>query len=209
MKIGLFGGTFNPVHFGHLRGAEEVREKFELDKIIFIPSGVPPLKTADTAEAEHRLKMTELAIKGNPCFEISDFEVKQKTPSYTLNTINHFKKLYQRDTLFFIMGVDAFYELKLWYRYEELIKAIDFIVMSRPGFNDLENSELIEYKKGENTFKIKNSDKTAFYISISPFWVSSSALRKMIQNGKSIRYLVPEEVRKYIEKNKLYRKQFL
>lgn len=206
MRIGLFGGTFNPIHFGHLRGAEEVRERFELDKILFIPAGVPPLKIEDIAEAKHRLKMTELAIRGNPYFEVSDFEVKQKTPSYTLNTVTHFKRLYQRDAVFFIMGIDAFYELKLWYRYEELIKAIDFIIMSRPGFNNLENSEFIEYKKAENIFKIKNSDKTAFYISISPFRVSSSDLRGMIQSGKSIRYLVPEEVRKYIEKNKLYRK---
>lgn len=206
MRIGLFGGTFNPIHFGHLRGAEEVREKFKLDKILFIPAGVPPLKTPDTVEAKHRLKMTELAIKDNPYFEISDFEVKQKTPSYTFNTVTHFKRLYQKDALFFIMGVDAFYELKLWYRYEDLLKAIDFIVMSRPGFNNLESSEFIEGKKAENIFKIKNSDKTVFYISISPFLISSSTLREMIQNGKSIRYLVPEEVRKYIEENKLYRK---
>ena len=209
MKIGLFGGTFNPVHLGHLRGAEEVREKFELDKIFFIPAGNPPLKTEEIIDARHRLKMTELAIKGNSYFEVSDFEVKQKTPSYTLNTVIHFKKLYRKDTLFFIMGIDAFYELKQWYRYEELIKTINFIVMSRPGFNGVENSEFIECKKSENIFKIKNSDKTVFYISISPFWVSSSALREMIQSGKSIRYLVPEEVRKYIEKNKLYRKQSL
>lgn len=205
MKIGLFGGTFNPIHFGHLRVAEEVREAFSLDKIIFIPAGVPPLKKYNVVEATHRLKMTEIAINDNPFFEVSDIEVKQKKPSYTVNTLKHFKKLYQRDTLFFIMGIDAFFELKFWHKYEELLRMVDFIVMSRPGFGSLEDSEFVEYKESENCFKIKNSDKRAFFISVSPFWVSSTALRQMLQNGKTIRYLVPEEVRKYIEDNKLYR----
>ncbi|MGC8938187.1 MAG: nicotinate-nucleotide adenylyltransferase [Thermodesulfovibrio sp.] len=205
MKIGLFGGTFNPIHYGHLRVAEEVREAFLLDKIIFIPAGIPPLKKYDILEAMHRLKMTELAVKDNPFFEVSDFETKQKKPSYTINTLTHLKRLYQKDTLFFIMGIDAFLELKSWYRYEELLRMVDFIIMSRPGFDNLQNYEFIEDEEAENCFKIKNSDKRAFFISVSPFWISSTQIRKMIQNEKSIRYLVPEEVRKYIEDNKLYR----
>ncbi|MGB9710931.1 MAG: nicotinate-nucleotide adenylyltransferase [Thermodesulfovibrio sp.] len=205
MKIGFFGGTFNPIHYGHLRVAEEVREAFLLDKIIFIPAGIPPLKKYDIVEAMHRLKMTELAVKDNPFFEVSDFEAKQKKPSYTINTLTHLKRLYQKDTLFFIMGIDAFLELKSWYRYEELLRMVDFIIMSRPGFDNLQNYEFIEDEEAENCFKIKNSDKRAFFISVSPFWISSTQIRKMIQNEKSIRYLVPEEVRKYIEDNKLYR----
>ncbi|GAB5046040.1 nicotinate-nucleotide adenylyltransferase [Thermodesulfovibrio sp. TK110] len=204
MKIGLFGGTFNPIHYGHLRVAEEVREAFLLDKIIFIPAGIPPLKKYDL-EAMHRLKMTKLAVKDNPFFEVSDIEVKQKAPSYTVNTLTHLKKLYQKDNLFFIMGIDAFFELKSWYRYEDLLRMVDFIVMSRPGFDNLQNSEFIEHEESKNCFKIKNSDKRVFFISVSPFWISSTHLRKMIQNGKSIRYLLPEKVRIYIEKNKLYR----
>lgn len=205
MRIGLLGGTFNPIHYGHLRVAEEVREAFCLDKIIFIPSGVPPLKTQGIIDANHRLKMTELAINGNPFFEVSDIEVRQKKISYTVNTLTHLKKLYQGDTLFFIMGIDAFLEIKLWYRYEDLLKMIDFIIMSRPGFNNLQASEFIEDKESENCFKIKNSDKKAFFISVSPFWISSTMLREMLRNGKSIRYLLPDAVRKYIEENKLYR----
>lgn len=103
------------------------------------------------------------------------------------------------------MGIDAFLELKFWYKYEELLKMIDFIVMSRPGFESLQVSEFIETKESDNCFRIKNSDKKALFISVSPFWTSSTQIRQMIQNGKSIRYLVPEEVRKYIEENKLYR----
>lgn len=205
MRIGLLGGTFNPIHFGHLRVAEEVREAFCLDKIIFIPSGVPPLKTQDIIDANHRLKMTELAINSNPFFEVSDIEVRQKKTSYTVNTLTHLKKLYQRDTLFFIMGIDAFFEIKFWYKYEDLLRMVDFIIMSRPGFNNLQTLEFIEYKESENCFKIKNSDKRAFFISVSPFWISSTMLREMLRNRKSIRYLLPDAVRKYIEENELYR----
>ncbi len=205
MRIGLLGGTFNPIHFGHLRVAEEVREAFCLDKIIFIPSGVPPLKTEGIIDANHRLKMTGLAINSNPFFEVSDIEVRQKKTSYTVNTLTHLKKLYQRDTLFFIMGIDAFFEIKFWYKYEDLLRMVDFIIMSRPGFNNLQTSEFIEYRESENCFKIKNSDKRAFFISVSPFWISSTMLREMLRNGKSIRYLLPDAVRKYIEENELYR----
>lgn len=205
MRIGLLGGTFNPIHFAHLRVAEEVREAFNLDKIVFIPSGMPPLKKQEVIDAEHRLKMTELAINGNPFFEVSDIEVRQNKTSYTFNTLRYFKELYQRDTLFFIMGIDAFLELKFWYRYEDLLKMVDFIVMSRPGFNSLEKSEFIEDKESENCFRIKNSDKKAFFISVSPFWTSSTLLREMLKKGKSIRYLVPDAVIRYIEENQLYR----
>ncbi|MCS7215349.1 MAG: nicotinate-nucleotide adenylyltransferase [Thermodesulfovibrio sp.] len=205
MRIGVFGGTFNPIHFGHLRVAEEVRETFSLDKIIFIPSGVPPLKKQDIIDAIHRLKMTELAVNSNPFFEVSDIEVKEKKPSYTLNTINILKKLYQKDILFFIMGIDAFFELKSWYSYEVLLRMVDIIVMSRPGYDDITKSELIDYKVSENCYRIKNSDRNVFSISVSPFWISSTLLREMLRKGKSIRYFLPDTVLKYIEENELYR----
>lgn len=205
MKIGLFGGTFNPVHLGHLRVAEEVRESFYLNKIIFIPSGAHPLKKFDILDGIHRLKMLELAIAENSNFELSDFELKQKEPSYTVNTLAYFKKVYKTDILFFIMGADAFCELRLWYKYEELLKMIDFIVMSRHGFNNLETSDLIEHIESDSCFRIKNSDKKAFFVSVTPFPISSTQIRQMIRSGRSIRYLVPKEVLKYIEENKLYK----
>ncbi|MCX8033898.1 MAG: nicotinate-nucleotide adenylyltransferase [Thermodesulfovibrio sp.] len=209
MKIGLFGGTFNPIHIGHLRGAEEVREYFELDKVIFIPSGIPALKHYEIIEGFHRLKMTELAIQDNPYFEVSDYEIKLRKPSYTVNTIPYFKKLYEGHTLLFIIGVDAFFELPRWYKTQKLLKMIDFIVMSRPGIEEIEskmaNLDFIESKQSENIFKIKNSDKKIYYIEISPFWISSTILREMIKKNKSIRYLLPDKVINYIESNKLYR----
>jgi len=205
MKLGIFGGTFNPIHYGHLIGAEEVREYFQLDKIIFVPSGVHPLKTSDIIDASHRFKMTELALKENTYFEISDYEIGQKEPSYTVNTLKFFKELYPRYTLFFIIGVDSFYEIKQWHKPDELIRIIDFIVMSRPGYRSLEYSDLINGKEAENIFKLKNSDKKAYYIEIFPVSISSSFLRERIRKNKSIRYFLPEEVRMYIQQNRLYK----
>ncbi len=204
MKIGLFGGTFNPIHLGHLRGAEEVRENFSLDKIIFIPSGVPPLKTEGVIEGIHRLRMVEAAVKGNPFFEVSDYEIQIKGPSFTLNTLFFFKKLYEQHTLFFIMGVDSFMELHKWHRPEEILKMIDLIVMSRPGYKKIRQGKFIEGSDGENCFRIKNSDKKVYYLPISPFAFSSTKLRELVKSGKSIRYLVPEVVFEYIKEKKLY-----
>lgn len=209
MKIGLFGGTFNPIHYGHLRAAEEVREYFSFDKIIFIPAGIHPLKYSHAIEGNHRLKMTALAIKDNPYFELSDYEVKLQQPSYTVNTINYFKKLYEYHNLWFIIGVDSFLELPRWYKFQELLRMIDFVVMSRPGNDkinyELENCELIEKKQSKDVYSIKNSESKAYFIRVTPIHISSTMLREKIKNRESIRYLLPDQVIDYIEKNKLYR----
>lgn len=205
MKIGIFGGTFNPIHFGHLRGAEEVRENLKLDKVIFIPSGIPPLKNNDIAESFHRYNMTVLATEDNPYFEVSDYEIKINRPSYSVNTLMHFKKLYESNTLLFIIGVDSFLELPRWHKPEKILKMVDIIVMSRPGYNNFENSEFIESQIGEGCYSLKNSDRKLYFLKISPFFYSSSDLRRLIRNGRSIRYLLPQKVYEYIEDNKLYR----
>lgn len=204
MKIGLFGGTFNPIHYGHLRGAEEVREYFKLDKVIFIPSGVPPLKSTNVVDGIHRLNMVKLAIENNLHFEISDYEIKKKEPSYTINTIKYFKKLYENDNILFIIGVDSLFELHRWYKAHELLKMIDFIAMSRPGYRKFKFLEFIEEREKGNCFRIKNSDKKIFYLKIFPFAFSSTKLREFIRLRKSIRYLLPDRVLEYIKENKLY-----
>lgn len=211
MKIGLFGGNFNPIHYGHLRVAEEAREFYCLDKVIFIPSGIHPLKSSNFIEGLHRLKMIEFAVMDNPFFEVSDFEIKLNQPSYTLNTIIHFKKLYEGHILLFIIGFDSFLELPVWYKPEELLKMIDFIVVSRPGIGDcrkrLEEFYFIENKISDDIFKIKNSDRMVYYLDIVPNYVSSSIIRDLIRAKKSIRYLVPEKVRDYIYEHKLYQER--
>lgn len=204
MKIGLFGGTFNPIHYGHLRGAEEVREIFSLDKIIFIPSGIPPLKGSEVIEGIHRYNMVKLAVENNPYFEVSDYEIKLKEPSYTVNTLDHFKKLYRDHTLFFIIGVDALLDIPRWHKPRELLKKVDFIVMERPNF-DIKKIDFTVEDESEGVFRILNSERRLFYVKVSPNHLSSTYLRDLVRRRKSLRYLTPDRVIDYINSHNLYR----
>lgn len=203
-RIGLFGGTFNPIHYGHLRGAEEVREMFNLDRIIFIPSGIPPLKGSEVIEGFHRYEMVRLATTGNPCFEVSDYEIKLREPCYTVNTLDYFLRIYREHTLLFIIGVDAFLEIHKWYKPDELLRKIDFIVMARPNF-DLESTNLIEKDCSAGFFRIRNSDKRLYYANITPIPLSSTLLRQALRDRRSIRYLTPDSVIDYISQHNLYK----
>ena len=151
-RIGLFGGTFNPIHFGHLRAAEEVQEFFHLDKIIFIPARIPPHKTEKAIVApEHRLNMVKLAIQYNPCFEISDFEIQRNSKSYSIITIEHFQKKLGFDTsLFFLMGMDAFLEINTWKDFAQLFSLTNFIIMSRPGYHKKASADLLPIDGNKN-----------------------------------------------------------
>ena len=217
MKIGIFGGTFNPIHYGHLRAAEEVREKLEFDKIIFIPSGKPPLKTEEIADVIHRYKMTMRAIDNNHFFELSDIECRQIGKSYTVKTFEELKKTNPKAELFFILGIDAFLDIPNWWQPERLIALTNFVIISRPGFKfiDLQTSPytkinrriLRELDNGETeTCKIKlKSNKDAILLRLTPIGISSTEIRRLIRQGKSIKYLLPAEVKSYIIANKLYK----
>ncbi len=210
MKLGIFGGTFNPIHFGHLRVAEEVREKTNLDKIIFIPSGNPPLKTIDLIEASHRYRMTEIAITSNANFEISALEIKQKGKSYTLNTIQRLYKIYPEDELYLILGVDAFMDLPNWWQPEALIRLIDFIVVPRPGFNqrDILKSPYLTQGSISSRPLIMKSGRKLICIQTTQIDISSTKIRKLLRDKKSIKYLLPEGVENYIYSHRLYIEDF-
>ena len=122
MRVGLFGGTFNPVHWGHLRAAEEIRVMFDLTQVIFIPTNIPPHKgSEEVIPAHHRLRMLDLAVEGNPYFFTSDVELKRPGKSYSIETISHFKHTFGEGlALFFILGIDAFLEITSWKNYQEL-----------------------------------------------------------------------------------------
>ncbi len=216
MKVGIFGGTFNPIHYGHLRAAEEIREKLEFDKILFIPSGNPPLKTKELAEAVHRYKMTRLAIVANRLFELSDIECKLSGKSYTVKTVEELRKNNPEIEFSFILGIDAFLDIINWWHSESLVTLINFVIISRPDFRfiDLQVSPYIKIskrmlKKLDNeeieTHMIKlKSNMNATFLRLTPIGISSTGIRRLINEGKSIKYLLPAEVESYIIANKLY-----
>ncbi len=188
MRIGILGGTFNPVHLGHLILAEEIREKLRLNKLIFVPTNIPPHKrNARIIPARERLKMVRLAIRGNRAFSASDIEIRRKGPSYTIDTVRQFKMRFPKHKLFFITGSDLLNYLHEWKDLKEVISIVQFIVATRPGY-PLE--------------KIPAYIKT---VSIRAVDISAFEIRKCIQQGKSFRYLVPDRVYDYILKKKLYR----
>jgi len=186
-KIGILGGTFNPVHIGHLILAEEIREKLSLDKVIFVPAYLPPHK-ADSGilAASWRYKMIQLAIKGNRHLAVSDIEIKRDGPSFTIDTVKEFNKIYPDDEMYFITGSDLLNYLAEWKDLAEIIKIVKFVVATRPGY-PLE--EIPSYIK---TVAIRAVDISAFEV------------RQCIKENKSFRYLVPEAVFNYITKKKLY-----
>ncbi len=195
MKIGILGGTFNPIHIGHLILAEEVREKLKLDEVIFVPAYLPPHKdSSDIASAAIRLAMVKLAIKGNRYFVVSDIEIKRDGRSYTIDTLKEFKKMYPQDELYFIIGSDLLKYLDEWKDLDEIIQMVRFIVATRPGY-PLEkiSSHPACRQAGISTIPIRAVDISGFEI------------RKAIKENKSFRYLVPETVLKYINKKRLYR----
>lgn len=188
MKIGILGGTFNPVHIGHLILAEEAREKIGLDKIIFVPTYLPPHKNnSDIASAANRFEMIKTAIRANRAFMVSDLEIKRQGKSYTIDTLRELKKKYPKDELYFISGSDLLKYLEAWKDLAEILKMVKFIVATRPGY------PLEKIPHYISTVSIRAVDVSAFEI------------REAIKEKKSFRYLVPESVFNYITKRRLYR----
>ena len=198
MKVGIMGGTFDPIHTGHLATAEFVREGFGLDEIIFIPSARPPHKTDRkvTAEAQ-RLAMTILATRSNPHFRVSALEIMRKGLSYTFDTVNElYKEFDERTKFFLIIGADSLAELSTWYKAKELVAKCQFIATSRQGVE-------VDYSAVEKFFGAE-SMKNIHSISTPGLEISSTKIRERVKTGKSIKYLVPEIVEEYIKKELLY-----
>ena len=212
MKIGLLGGTFNPVHLGHLRAAEEIREQLGLEKIIFIPAHMPPHKKDDIIAARHRLEMVRIAAADNPFFEVSDSELQRDGNSYSFDTIGHFSREYGPDAeLFFIIGLDAFREIHTWKHYPEFFSSCNFIVMSRPGGYEPEPekntppdfSSFFSFNAGGPWYEHR-SGRRMYFCRITLLDISSTGVRQALRDGKSVKYLVPDAVARYIQKYNLY-----
>jgi len=190
-KLGVFGGAFNPPHVGHLIVAESAREKLQLDKIIFVPTGNPPHKSnTELLNGKLRLQMVELAIAGNKFFDVSEVEFLRNDFSYTVDTLKIFQQMFPDAELHLLIGADNFLELNTWKSIKEIISLAKVIVMNRGG---------IELKTNEYSSIVK-------FVNVPNIEISSSDIRKKIQLGKSIRYLVPKKVEEFIVKNKLYQK---
>ncbi|RJQ48930.1 MAG: nicotinate-nucleotide adenylyltransferase [Nitrospiraceae bacterium] len=219
MKLGIFGGTFNPVHYGHLRAAEEVCGKLSLDKVLFIPAGKTPFEKPETVSAVHRFNMVKTAIKGNTRFQISDIEVKARGKSFTVDTMKKLGKLYPGSELFFILGIDAFLDLPHWKQPDTLLNLSHCVVTSRPGytFTDLMPSPYLRHvsravlrKMDAGSmdlfcFDISESQK-CFLCRVTSLNISASYIRNLIISGENIKYLLPDSVESYIISHKLYKK---
>jgi nicotinate-nucleotide adenylyltransferase len=190
-RLGIFGGTFNPVHIGHLIAAQEVREKMRLSRVIFVPSAYPPHKIEqDLASARHRLNMLKLAIDKISGFSISTLEIERGGKSYSVDTMRQFKKQYSKTTkFFFILGIDAAAEIFTWKEVNNFLRLCKIIAVNRPGLS-LKN--------------VSKKPPSKHIVSVIPIGISSSLIRKRITEGKPINYLVPEKVEKYIKRHKLY-----
>jgi nicotinate-nucleotide adenylyltransferase len=214
-RIGLFGGTFNPVHSGHLKAAEAVQKRFLLDKILFIPSYIPPHKdTAEIASPSHRLKMVEIALRDFSHFIPCSIEIEAEEKSYSIITINRIKKLYPKSWIFFILGVDGFLEVDTWKDYEQLLEQCFFVVMSRPGYLLDDAKKILEGKYGEKMYKLAKSEVIKdemlvsfriFLLPIDALDIASTEIRGIIKRGDSIKDMVLERVEDYMRENRLYK----
>lgn len=198
-RIGIMGGTFNPIHLGHLVIAEEARFRFKLDRVVFIPAGNPPHKdNNDIADSKHRYQMTILATVDNPYFDVSPIELEREGITYTIDTITELRNRCDNDIEFyFITGADSLLELSTWKEIGKLLNLCKFVAATRPGFEIAKIEEKI--RELGNMYK-----KNIYSLSVPALQISSTDIRNRVRQGLTVRYLVPESVEHYIEKHRLY-----
>jgi nicotinate-nucleotide adenylyltransferase len=216
MKWGLLGGTFDPIHLGHLRCSEEILELFDLDRIVLIPASKQPLKAEKSVTPfSHRKEMVRLAIKGNASLFLSDAENKREGTSYSVDTVSHFLNNYAYiPELYFIAGQDAFQEIQLWKDWKRLLSLCNFVVMTRPGYEAKGLADVLP-PDFSSQFRYNNEidgyegpgGYCIFFRRLTFLDISSTDIRERVQRGASIRYLVPDAVGDYIKKNSLYRQK--
>jgi len=189
MKIGILGGTFDPIHIAHLITAEQVYHQLQLDQVWFMPAHIPPHKEGKhVTEAVHRLKMVELAIQSTSYFHAFPYELNRPGPSYTIETMKEIKNLYPNVDFYFIIGGDMIDYLPKWHKIDQLVNLVKFVGVHRPGYQP-DNEWAKKYVK---------------MVPMPQTEISSTLIRTYLKNGQSIRFMVPDEVEKYIEENHLY-----
>ncbi len=210
--IGIFGGTFDPVHFGHLRLAEEACERLGLAGVIWSPAGVPKHRSTPQTDVKHRLAMVELAIADNDDFRLDKFEAESTEPSYTVNLLEHLRAEYEDTPLVLLLGADAFLGLPSWHRWEDLFELAHIAVFTRPGHEltiDGMSPLLAKHfakRAAVDAARLAGETEGVVLPSLlTPLDISATEIRKQLAHGGSPRYLLPEAVLDYIQTNNLYR----
>lgn len=213
-KIGLFGGTFNPIHLGHLRAAEVVQTTFLLDKVLFIPSFIPPHKESkQIVSPGHRFKMVELAVENSVSFFASSIEIEEKGTSYSILTLQKISKIFPEAMFFFILGIDAFLEIDTWKNHKRVLEQCKFVVISRKGYrledakNVLDKTYVSRMCDLSETGKTRENLDLSYKIFLLPFDaldVASTEIRERLRKNLPITHMVPTPVADYIFENNLY-----
>ena len=196
-RVGIIGGTFDPIHLAHIYIAEEAKKKLNLDKVIFMPAGIQPLKTdKKVTEASLRLEMVQKAIEGKIGFEVSDYEIKKEGKSYTYKTLEHFYKEYK--DLYFITGADCLLDIDKWKEIEKIFSLCKFVVFNRPGYN---NNELVNKKR----FVEEKYNGDIILLEVPGIHISSTEIREKIINNEKVDDILPAVVLDIIKEKGLYR----
>ena len=212
MRLGILGGTFDPIHMGHLRSAEEICESFNLEKVYLIPSAFPPHKReTKVTPFAHRLAMARLAVETVPLLDVLDIEGQRQGFSYSIQTIREIYNAFApAPDIYFIVGVDAFLEIKTWKEYQSLFDYSNFVIIQRPGFqvenfDQLVSKAEVDFTRNSSGNRLMaSSGKTLTFVAQTLLDISSTGIRDLISKGRSIRFLVPDVVRDYIIEKGLY-----
>ncbi|RLV60136.1 nicotinate-nucleotide adenylyltransferase [Parashewanella curva] len=205
MRIGILGGTFDPIHYGHICPALEVKEKLGLDKIWLMPNHIPPHKQSTHASTEDRIKMVELVCEEYSEFELCDIELKRDTPSYSVQTLAELKQAHPSHHFVFLMGTDSLLSLHTWHQYEQLFELCDIAVTQRPDYTySAQIKGKIARRFIKNHYKLDNTLGNIFLIPVKPKPISSTFIRNQLQQNEDCSQLFPLKVRNYIDSKSLY-----
>jgi nicotinate-nucleotide adenylyltransferase len=203
--IGLLGGTFNPIHFGHLRPTLDIAEQLNLDTVRIIPAKLPPLREKPTIKAEHRLEMVKLAIATEPRFVLDTREFQRNEVSYSVDTLRSLRQELGYDvSLCWIMGMDAYHHFTQWYQWQEILQLCHLVIAHRPNYSPNENKQLNRYHTSQLCDLSHHSAGKIHFIAVTQLDISATMLRQHRKGNRSLRYLLPDAVYNYINENKLY-----
>lgn len=209
--LGIYGGTFDPVHFGHLRPALDVIQALNLEQMRFVPVGQPPHREEPGVSGEHRIRMLQLAIEPEDRFEVDDREYLREGASYMVDTLKSFREQFKQTSLCLVIGYDAFLGLPGWYQWKKLITLAHLVITFRPGWQTTQHEEVVELNDLvlQHQADIGDLSKSLFgglvFVPVTAMDISSTLIREEIQRDESITYLTPEPVAEYIQQHQLYR----